>query len=211
MSMRAPTGGATALTAADEAEEVEAADAAPGRTFSPRPAPSPRAASRAPGRDDHDLRGRPDRRHEAAPSAPANRVLRVVRPNDLSPRARKRRSRLAAAAVCALIGLGVFATVVFHVVITQNQFRLDSLRDKAQVEQTRYERLRLQVADLESPDRVVAAARDRLGMIQPPKISYLSPPASATPAGATGGAAPAPSAGTKGSWSTVKSQLASHP
>jgi cell division protein FtsL len=166
-----------------------AAAAAPVRA----PAPQPRSPQR-------------DRQK---PAEQPNRVLRVVRPNDLSPRARKRRARLAAAATCALVGLGLFATVVFHVVITQNQFRLDDLRDKATVEQTRYERLRLEVAHLESPDRVVATAQDRLGMVQPAKVSYLAPPA--TTAGTAGSSAPTAGSTNKGSWSAVKSQLASHP
>ena len=160
-------------------------------------------------------------RDRRAPAEQPNRVLRVVRPTDLSPRARKRRARISAAVTCALLGLGLFATVVFHVVITENQFRLDELRDKAAAEETRYARLRLEVAHLESPKRVVAAAQERLGMVQPEKVSYLSPPATAAEAagasarpdgsGGSGTKDKQPAQGSGGNWSTVKSQLASHP
>ena len=41
--------------------------------------------------------------------------------------------------------------------------------------QTRYDKLRYEVAELESPERVVAAAQDRLGMIEPAKVNYVAP------------------------------------
>jgi cell division protein FtsL len=156
----------------------------------PAPAPAPRPAPR---------RG---------PSG--SRRLRLINPADVSPRARRRRSRLAAVGLATFIGLGLFGLVAFHVVLTQNQFRLDALRTQATSEETRYERLRLQVAELESPQHVVAAAQQRLGMVFPPTITYLTPVApvgpvaSTTPSGAT--SAPPPTG-----WSAVKPKLTPRP
>jgi cell division protein FtsL len=143
-----------------------------------------------------------------APLRQPARILRLVRPGEITPKARKRRARLAATFTVCLIGVGLFATVAFHVVLTQNQFRLDHLTDRATEEQARYSRLRLQVAELESPSRVVAAAQDKLGMVQPPAVAYLAPQAP------TNGSVTTPSdpeADAHGDWSTVKSQLAAHP
>jgi cell division protein FtsL len=135
-------------------------------------------------------------------------ILRLVRPGDLTPKARKRRARIAAAFTVCLVAVGLFATVAFHVVLTQNQFKLDRLNDRATAEQTRYQRLRLQVAQLESPSRVVAAAHDQLGMVQPPSIAYLAPQ---VPSTGTVTKPQTPPHDTHGDWSTVKSQLAAQP
>jgi cell division protein FtsL len=144
-----------------------------------------------------------------APLRQPPRILRLVRPGELTPKARKRRARVAAGFTVCLIGIGLFATVAFHVVLTQNQFRLDHLTDRATDEQARYQRLRLQVAELESPSRIVDAAQHQLGMVQPPSVVYLTP---TTPSSAA--SAPANDQSQEnadGDWSAVKSQLASHP
>ncbi len=60
-----------------------------------------------------------------------------------------------------------FGVAASQVIVAQNQARLDKLDAKATAAQTTYEKLRYQVAELESPERVVAAAKDRLGMIEP--------------------------------------------
>ena len=143
-----------------------------------------------------------------APARQPSRILRLVRPGEVTPKTRRRRARLAAAFTVCLIGAGLFATVAFHVVITQNQFRLDRLRDRATDQQARYQRLRLQVAELESPARIAAEAHDKLGMVQPPAVAYLAPQAPSTGRPST----PAQQQKDGSSdWSNVKSQLAAHP
>jgi cell division protein FtsL len=118
----------------------------------------------------------PARRRADAPtpvSHPAPRTpppLRVVRP---APR--RRRARLLTVLVSIVVMASLFGLVASHVLLTQGQFRLDRLRSRAAAEQARYERLRLQVAELESPSRVVATAQERLGMVPPPTVTYLSP------------------------------------
>ena len=65
--------------------------------------------------------------------------------------------------------------VVFQVFLVQTQSHLDDLSTKISREENRTKALRLDAADLEAPDRIVQAAKDRLGMIPPPEIAYLQP------------------------------------
>jgi cell division protein FtsL len=122
---------------------------------------------------------------------------------------------MAAAFTVMLIAMGLFATVVFHVVLTQNQFKLDRLSNEATTEQARYQRLRLQVAELESPDRIVATAQEKLGMVQPAKVTYLAPvapaPTTVGDSDGTSGRASADQRVSRNGWSNVKPQLTAHP
>jgi hypothetical protein len=108
----------------------------------------------------------------------------------------------------------VFAAMVFglvgvHVILAQNQLRLDRLTAQAAAEQVTYERLRLQVAQLESPARIVKEATDR-GMVMPPGVTYLMPPrAQATTTTVPQGTATAPAASSD--WPEVKPELAARP
>jgi cell division protein FtsL len=133
--------------------------------------------------------------------------LHVVR-TERSPLARRARARLLGVLVLLVVGVALFGLVASHVALTQGQFQLDRLEVRAAEEQARYERLRLQVAELESPARVVAAAQERLGMVPPPGVTYLSPvgPTSGTGGGGRDGAEAATE-----EWATVKRQLASRP
>jgi hypothetical protein len=69
----------------------------------------------------------------------------------------------------------LFGRVAFHVVLTEGQLRLDRLENRVADQQARYERNRLRVAELESPERVTRVAQERLGMVPPPGVTYLSP------------------------------------
>ena len=102
--------------------------------------------------------------------------------------------------------LGLLGVATLHVVLSQGQFQLERLDARAGQEQERYERLRLEVAELESPARVVAAAQERLGMVPPPGVTYLSPK------GAVGDRSKA-NGGTAGAteWRQVKPHLAEQP
>ena len=134
--------------------------------------------------------------------------LRLVEGRPRAARTSPRtRNRVLAVTAAACVAAALFALVAFHVVLTQNQFRLERLQARADVEQERYERLRLHVAELEAPSRVVAVAHERLGMVPPPGVTYLSAagPASGRPAGDPAGAPE-----TAG-WSKVKRELASGP
>lgn len=101
----------------------------------------------------------------------------------------------------------VFAAVASHVVLVQSQFKLESNERAAKEEEVRYERLRLEVARLASPERIVAEAAGRLAMTIPIEVEYLDAPD-------VSGAAPLPPveqpvAGEAGDgWSEVKPHLA---
>ncbi|MEO7837438.1 MAG: hypothetical protein ABIS21_07340 [Acidimicrobiales bacterium] len=113
------------------------------------------------------------------------------------------------ALVSVAVVASLFGLVASHVMLTQGQFRLDRLRARAATEQSRYERLRLQVAELESPSRIVASAQERLGMVPPQSVIYLSP-AGAVSAPAGGSAAGgSESAAEADSYARVKRSLAS--
>jgi cell division protein FtsL len=123
----------------------------------------------------------------------------------------------------------LFGLVGLHVMLAQNQFRLDRLNSQADAEQARYERLRLQVDQLESPQRIVATAEQKLAMMTPASVTYLTPsaplPASASSttahSGSNGGAGSSGAAGSGGGagspavsppdWTTVKPHLAAQP
>lgn len=162
-----------------------------GATFAPSPRPRV------------DTEGRPD--------------LRVVADAEPSPAAAQRRARRLAATVVGVAALLLFGVVASHVAITQNQFRLERLERRGDVMQAEYDRLRLQVAELESPARIVGAGQ-ALGLEQPGKVTYLTPSAApgATTEAADGAAGAARLATgeearqTTTSWQTVKPHLADH-
>ena len=114
----------------------------------------------------------------AARRAPWSRPERAPRPDlrVVDPTARPA-SRALMRVATVLAGLlataGLFLVVCLHVLLTQGQADLDSLRTRAEAESARNRRLRVQVAELESPSRIVAAARERLGMVPPVTVIYL--------------------------------------
>lgn len=129
--------------------------------------------------------------HAPQPAPPKRPPLRVVQPGERAAGAQRRRTRLLIAGVVLVVAVGLFGAVVAHVVLTQNQFRLQRLQRQAAEQQARYERQRLMVAELESPARIVSAAQERLGMVPPPSVKYLTPARSqsAAPAAPAGAAA----------------------
>ena len=67
----------------------------------------------------------------------------------------------------------VLGLVTLHVLIAENQFRLDAPQQQTATQQADYEKLRLHVAELESPARIVSVAEGRLGLQQPGSVTYL--------------------------------------
>jgi cell division protein FtsL len=157
------------------------------------------------------VRSAPARQHpRPAPPikrAPARPDLRVVRDEDLREAERARMVRQLVAVAAIVAALCLFGVVVFHVLLTQNQFRLDKLQEQSLDRQAEYDRLRLQVAELESPDRIIAAA-STLGMMTPPKVTYLAPTIEEPGDTDTPARTADPSTGGESSWSTVKPHLA---
>lgn len=109
------------------------------------------------------------------PQAPARPRLRVVDDARLVAAHRRRRMRL----VVTLAAVGatgcLFLLAAFNAMLVSGQGRLDRLEQQVAEAQSQYSANRLRVAELESPDRIVRVAQDRLGMVPPPDVTYLTP------------------------------------
>lgn len=166
-----------------QGKQASAATAAPGpatprRTPRPTPSGGPRPSARPP----------------RAQIVERRRRRRV---------AAQRQWRLALAVTGLLSVVAVFGAAAFHVVLVQSEFRLERLDADAAAAQQRYEQLRLEVARLGAPERIVAAAQQRLGMVPPGQVVYLTAPSqTAEP--------PGPDISV-GGWAEVKPHLAARP
>ena len=69
----------------------------------------------------------------------------------------------------------LFALALFHAMINDRQTTLDSLNQELEEVRAANDRLRLNVARAEAPERIVAEALYRLGMVEPDRRVYLSP------------------------------------
>ncbi|MGQ0830148.1 MAG: hypothetical protein ACT4OV_00545 [Microthrixaceae bacterium] len=107
--------------------------------------------------------------------------LRVVRPTD---RVRRRLTPAAGVVLTGVLFATLLAIAIAHALLVQGQVRLDGLDTQLTAEQARYQELRTQVAEMESPARVVAAAQ-ALGMVAPDDLVYLQPEATLAPATAS--------------------------
>lgn len=139
--------------------------------------------------------------------------LRVLTEPELSARGKRRRARLLAAAFSVIIVGGLFGLAVFNVMLAQGQAKLNGLEERATAQQLQYERLRLEVAQLQSPERVVAAAQERLGMVPPAEVIYLTPVTAAPPSGVSRGSSSvqAQFSPVTSDWAQVKRHLAAQP
>ena len=114
------------------------------------------------------------RRRPVAPPPPPN--LRLVTPGQ----ARERRiTRLLTGGLLVLACAGLFAIVALRVLLAQGQVEIDRLEASIEAAQATQQDLRLTVAGLEAPAQIVAAARQRLGMVTPLTVTYLNPPPAA--------------------------------
>jgi cell division protein FtsL len=137
------------------------------------------------------------------------RHLRVVAPAE---RVRRRLTPAAGVLLTGLIFVTLFLIAIAHTLLVQGQIHLDDLDAQLTTEQARYQELRTEVAEMESPERIVAAA-EAMGMVSPQDLVYLQPttpdPADGSTAlgsdgpGATGGV----QSGTDETWSAVKPLL----
>ncbi len=119
----------------------------------------------------------PSRRRAAAPSAARAKeqdrpALKVV-----PRRVRRRRAGVVLSLGVATLFALMLGLVAFQARIAQDQLRLDRVETDLREAEARFAQLRLQVARLESPDRIVAEAV-RLGLQRPgpDEITYLAPP-----------------------------------
>jgi len=118
--------------------------------------------------------------------------------------------RLALTASAILTVGTIFGAAIFHVFLIQSEFRLDQVNKEATKEEARYEKLRLDVAQLSAPDRIVATAQQRLGMVVPPQVAYLMAPVPQDPGGKAAHDDPA-APSLAGGWAEVKPHLGTRP
>jgi hypothetical protein len=111
--------------------------------------------------------------------------------------------------VCLAVFGIMFGLVAFQAKIAADQQRLDHVDQQLSDAQATYERLRLAVAQLESPQAVISTAEGK-GMVVPEKVTYVTPSLADVLAVALAegrGAAPStgtPTADTTSGWAAVK-------
>ena len=105
-------------------------------------------------------------------------ALRLV-PEPATLRAR-RLSRLFTGLAAIAVCFGLFGVVGVHVMLAQGQGEVARLSAEVEQQEAEQQKLRLQVAELESPSRVMAAARE-LGMVTPSTVVALAPASLADP------------------------------
>jgi cell division protein FtsL len=120
--------------------------------------------------------------HAPARTAPKQAPARRHAPDlQIVPRPRR---RLRTGPTIVLGGLIVFVVafglVVAQALLVQGQTRLDDLQVRINAANRRQQELRLQVAELESPARIVEVATRDLGMVPPPGVTYLTPSGAVT-------------------------------
>lgn len=110
-------------------------------------------------------------RQSPDPKVGTQSALRVVASG--RPRSKHLR-RVVLRVVVVLLG-GLFAVGVLQAVVTQSQGRIDQLEGRIDEAVNLDRALRLRRAELMSPARLAAEARDRLGMVPPETVHYLDP------------------------------------
>jgi cell division protein FtsL len=140
--------------------------------------------------------------------------LRVV--HEPAPR------QISLAVITVLVVGGIFAMlfglVVVHTMLLQNQQRLDKLDQQVSDAQGEYQARRLEVAQLEAPQRIIDVATHKLGMVPPDGTTYLTPtandalsPQGGAHQGSTEGSETAAAPDDASAWPEVKPYLGAAP
>lgn len=153
----------------------------------------------------------PDPGLRRLPASRPRPPLRLVDDRRLQLAIRRRRARRLATGAVVLAATLLLALAGSHAVLVSNQVRVDRLEQEVADVQARHQELRLEVARLEAPERIVAAATERLGMVPPDTVTYLPGPEETAPGAdpATDGTTPTDQA--PASWGVVKPYLGSGP
>jgi cell division protein FtsL len=117
-----------------------------------------------------------------ARARPAGRAQPASRPRPrlevVGPPTRGRRpvpsTRLIVAGAVVIFVL-LFALAAFQAVLVSSQQRLDELERQVAVEQDRYQDLRIDVARLEAPERILNTALYELGMVPSGQPTFVVP------------------------------------
>jgi cell division protein FtsL len=120
-------------------------------------------------------------RPEVAQPLPVDRShLKVVR-SGARGRPQIRLTPRAGVTLVVLLFAALFLVAVSHALLIESQVRLDDLDAKVAKEQTKYEDLRQEIADLESPARIQEAAAE-LGMVPAGDRVWITPDQATAPA-----------------------------
>lgn len=97
--------------------------------------------------------------------------------------------------------------------LASGQAHLDQLEAQVNDARARYESLRLDVAELEAPNRIVLEAQTRLGMVPPAGVTYLQPSEAVTGEVGRAASAPSPSGAEsdRAAWASMKPYLSGRP
>lgn len=106
-----------------------------------------------------------------APTPRARPKLTVVDPRVAR---RQRIVRRSTVVLTIMTVVSLFALVGFSVLISQHQLALERTQQRTVDARRHYEELRLEVAGLSAPTRIVTEAEQRLGMVEPAQITYLA-------------------------------------
>lgn len=135
--------------------------------------------------------------------------LKLVQGGD-SPRLERFSPRARIVSLVALVIVVLFGVVAFHVMLSQGQFELSAMQARADDQQDQYERLRWQVAQLESPQRITNEAMNRLGLVQADKVTPVTPSQADMPDGRVDQSGKATTTTVDpGQWEKVKPHLSS--
>ena len=159
-------------------------------------------------------RSRSERAPEVAPRRAPRPPLRLVDDARVKAAHRRRRARLVVFLAGVVAAGCLFLLAAFNAMLVTGQGRIDHLQKQVAEAQARYSANRLQVAELEAPGHVVAVAQQRLGMVPPPAVTYLTPSeAMAAQVQHGTGATPTTNSKTDGgtSWAAVKPYLGGRP
>jgi hypothetical protein len=93
----------------------------------------------------------------------------------VAPATRRRRGWQVGTVAGGLLFVALFAIAGAHSLIVQQQRHIDDVNGRITEAEDRAEALKVELAELQSPERIVQEARDRLGMVQAPTPVYLQP------------------------------------
>jgi hypothetical protein len=137
------------------------------------------------------------------------RHLRVVGPRDRRARTFRLTPRAGVTMTVALFG-GLFAVAGSHVLLIDGQARLDRLDDQVAEAEADYEQLRMEAAELGSPERILAEAAE-MGMVAPDGRVWVSPDQPVSPDEAAAGSAGDADDDPTTTWEEIKPHLGSTP
>jgi hypothetical protein len=93
----------------------------------------------------------------------------------VAPAARRRRSWQVGTVAGGLLFVAMFVIVGAQTLIVQQQRHIDQVNGRITAAEDQAEQLKMDLAELQSPERIVNEAKGRLGMVQAPSPVYLLP------------------------------------